>query len=195
MSKRLMRIQETIIDQQHRGIGLEIVIEITGNAIQMSLHFFIAVGRSVVKEGCKMGENCWKCGARLESSWKFCPLCGVGSTPEAHESIEAHRKHERAPIRGGVSGFVIGLIMAPVLIIYGTLICLMVGPWMVLGIPMIIAGICAPIIGPFVAIGAVRGNCPWCGAKIASVGPLNAFYCYACSKRIEVHKREIVRAE
>jgi hypothetical protein len=171
------------------------VIVITGNAVQSGLHFFIAVGRSAVKEGCKMGENCWKCGARLESSWKFCPLCGAGSVPETHQGVDTHTKIEKAPIRGGVSGFVIGLIMAPVLIIYGTLICLMVGPWMVLGIPMIVAGICAPIIGPFVAVGAVRGKCPWCGTKIASLGPLDAFYCYACSKRIAVHKREMVRAE
>lgn len=140
-----------------------------------------------------MSETCWKCGARLESSWKFCPLCGVGSAADQAPE-KTHPEHERAPVKGGVSGLVIGLIMAPVLIIYGTLICLMVGPWMLLGAPMIVAGICAPILGPFIAIGAVRGMCPWCGAKIATVGPLDAFYCYACSKRIEVHKRELVRA-
>jgi hypothetical protein len=98
-------------------------------------------------------------------------------------------------VKSGFSGLVLGLIMAPVLIIYGTLICLLVGPWMALGIPMIIAGICAPMVGPFIAISAVRGNCPWCGVKISSVGPMDAFYCYACSKRIVVRKREMVRAE
>jgi len=142
-----------------------------------------------------MSETCRKCGTRLENPWKFCPLCGAENAQEAGEIAKAHPEHEKAPVKGGISGLVLGLIMAPVLIIYGTLICLMVGPWMVLGIPMIVAGICAPIIGPFIAISAVRGTCPWCGVKISSVGPMNAFYCYACSKRIVVEKRELVRAE
>ena len=140
-----------------------------------------------------MTGTCLKCGDRLDAGWVFCPHCAAPSRREA--ATPEPRAHEKAPVRSSVSGLVIGLIMAPVLIIYGTLICLMVGPWMALGIPMIVAGICAPIVGPFIAVSAVRGNCPWCGVKIASVGPLNAFYCYACSHRIEVHKRELVRAE
>ena len=140
-----------------------------------------------------MNGTCLKCGEHLDTKWAFCPHCAAPRQPEAEKTEPP--PHEKAPVRGGVSGLVIGLIMAPVLIIYGTLICLMVGPWMALGIPMIIAGICAPFLGPFFAISAVRGKCPWCGAKISSVGPLNAFYCYACSKRIEVRKRELVRAE
>jgi hypothetical protein len=142
-----------------------------------------------------MSGTCGKCGTRLESPWKFCPLCGAENAQEAGEIAKAHPEHEKAPVKGGISGLVLGLIMAPVLIIYGTLICLMVGPWMALGIPMIIAGICAPMVGPFIAISAVRGKCPWCGVKISSVGPMDAFYCYACSKRIVVRKREMVRAE
>jgi len=60
-----------------------------------------------------------------------------------------------------------GLIMAPVMIIYGTLILPDGGAWMVLEFAMIVAGICAPIVGPFIAISAVRGSCPWCGVKIS----------------------------
>jgi len=141
-----------------------------------------------------MNGSCGKCGAHLESPWKFCPLCGAESAAEVREGATAHTEPEKAPVRGSVGGLVAGLIMAPVLIIYGTLICLMVGPWMALGIPMILAGICAPIVGPFIAISAVRGKCPWCGAKISSVGPVDAFYCYACSKRVVVEKRALVRA-
>ncbi len=140
-----------------------------------------------------MTGTCLKCGVHLDASWAFCPHCAAPNRRET-AAIEP-RAHETAPIRSSVSGLVLSLIMAPVLIIYGTLICLMVGPWMALGIPMIIAGICAPIVGPFIAVSAVRGNCPWCGVRIASVGPLDAFYCYACSRRIEVHKRQLVRAE
>lgn len=142
-----------------------------------------------------MTGTCRKCGARLESPWKFCPLCGADNAQVAGELGHAHPEPEKAPVKGGFGGLALGLIMAPVLIIYGTLICLMVGPWMALGVPMIVAGILAPMVGPFVAISTVRGKCPWCGVKIASVGPMDAFYCYACSRRIVVRKREMVRAE
>lgn len=140
-----------------------------------------------------MSKSCWRCGEHLDQQWGYCPHCAAPSGSEA--ARKEPPAHEKAPVKGGVSGLVIGLIMAPVLIIYGTLICLMVGPWMALGIPMIIAGICAPFLGPFFAISAVRGKCPWCGTKIATIGPLDVFYCYACSRRIEVHKRELVRAK
>lgn len=139
-----------------------------------------------------MSGLCSKCGISLDSSsWKFCPQCGAGCPRSG--SAEP-RKHEPAPARFAFSGLFFGLITAPVLIIYGTMICLL-GPPMVLGIPLIVAGILAPLAGPYLAINAVRGNCPWCGVKITSVGPLDAFFCYACSQRIVVRKRELLKAE
>jgi hypothetical protein len=142
-----------------------------------------------------MSGTCRKCGTRLESPWKFCPLCGAENAQAAGAIPKAHPEHERAPVKGGFSGLVLGLITAPVLIIPGVLMCLMVGPWMVIGIPFIVAGICAPFAGPLIGISAVRGSCPWCGVKISSVGPMSAFHCYACSKRIVVRKHQMVRAE
>ena len=109
--------------------------------------------------------------------------------------IAAPQEHGKAPVQGAFGGLFLGVIAAPVFIIVGTLMCLMVGPWMVVGIPFILAGICAPFVGPFLGIGAVRGKCPWCGTKISSIGPLDAFYCYACSKRIVVRKQEMLRVE
>jgi hypothetical protein len=141
-----------------------------------------------------MSGTCGKCGTRLETTWKFCPLCGVGNAQEAGEIAKAHPEPEKAPVTGGFTGLLFGLIAAPVLIIPGVLMCLMVGPWMVIGIPFIVAGICAPFAGPFIGISAVRGSCPWCGVRISSVGPIKAFYCYACSQRIVVENRELVRA-
>lgn len=139
-----------------------------------------------------MSGSCLKCGTSLEAPWKFCPHCGAVNAPAPHNHSEP--KHEKAPVKYAFGGLLFGLVTAPVLIIYGALICLL-GPAMVLGIPMIIAGICAPLLGPYLAINAVRGKCPWCGAKISSVGPLDAFYCHACSKRIVVVEREMLRAE
>jgi DNA-directed RNA polymerase subunit RPC12/RpoP len=139
-----------------------------------------------------MSMNCAKCGEHLETAWAFCPHCAV---PCGHDSQPVSRKHEAAPVTGGFSGLLFGLITAPALIISGTLMCLMVGPWMAVGIPFIIAGICAPFVGPLIGISAARGICPWCGARISSIGLLDAFYCYACSKRVVVRNRELLRAE
>lgn len=140
-----------------------------------------------------MSGSCSKCGASLEGSWKFCPHCGAVGAAESPEVHQPH-EHESAPARYAFGGIFFGVIAAPALIIYGTMICLL-GPAMVLGIPLIVLGICAPVLIPYLAINAVRGKCPWCGAKISSVGPLDAFYCHACSKRIVVVKRELLRAE
>lgn len=141
-----------------------------------------------------MNGSCSKCGARLQGDWKFCPHCGAMGVEAALPAVPSPAQHEAAPARYAFGGLFFGLVTAPVLIIYGTMICLL-GPAMVLGIPLIVAGICAPILGPYLAINAVRGKCPWCGAKIASVGPLDAFFCQACSKRITVKNRELLRAD
>lgn len=138
-----------------------------------------------------MTAKCSKCGTRLESPWKFCPQCGSGAITvlEAHPHV-----HEKAPARYAFAGLFFGVLAAPVFIIYGTMICLL-GPWMVVGIPMIMLGIISPILGPYLAINAVRGKCPHCGTKISSVGPLDAFYCYACSQKIVVRNREMFKPE
>jgi predicted amidophosphoribosyltransferase len=135
-------------------------------------------------------HSCTKCHANLDTQWSFCPHCGGAG---AHD-VPIPEKHERAPARFAFSGLVLGFVTAPVLIIYGTMICLL-GPPMVLGIPLIVMGILAPFAGPYLAINAIRGKCPWCDAKITSVGPLDAFYCHACSKPIVIRQREMFKAE
>jgi hypothetical protein len=140
-----------------------------------------------------MNQACAKCGGRLEAEWAFCPHC---ATPIRHESEKmAPARPQKAPILSGFSGLLFGLLMAPAMMMGGILLCLMVGPWMVVGIPLVIGGICAPFVGVLLGVSAVRGKCPWCDAKISSVGLLNAFYCYACSQRIVMRKGDLLRAE
>lgn len=138
-----------------------------------------------------MTATCSKCGTHLESPWKFCPNCGGGAVkvPAARP-----RDHEKAPARYVFAGLLFGVIAAPVFIIYGTMICLL-GPWMVVGIPMIILGILSPILGTYLAINAVRGKCPHCGIAINSVGPEGVFYCHACNQKIVVKNRKMLKAE
>ena len=141
-----------------------------------------------------MNGTCSKCSARLESLWKFCPHCGTTIEREASVTALQHREHEKAPVKSGISGLVMGLLAAPVLIIAGGMICL-TGLGVVLGVPLIVAGVCAPIIGSLIGLNALRGKCPWCGAKVSGVGLFDRFSCPACGKRIAMRKREMVKAE
>jgi DNA-directed RNA polymerase subunit RPC12/RpoP len=136
-----------------------------------------------------MNAACNKCGTYLEAAWAFCPHCAA---PCSHEAIP--RKHELAPVAGGFSGLLFGLIAAPVLIIVGAMICL-TGLGVFLGVPLVVLGVLSPLLGPVLGLNAQRGECPWCSAKIGSLTLFDRFSCPACSKRIIVRKRELLRAE
>jgi hypothetical protein len=97
-------------------------------------------------------------------------------------------------VKSGISGLLLGFLAAPVLIIYGGMICL-TGLGVFLGIPMIVAGVCAPLIGSLMGLNALRGKCPWCSADVSGVGFFDRFSCSACNARIAVRKGEMVRAE
>ncbi|MGA2570482.1 MAG: hypothetical protein ABSF23_08190 [Terracidiphilus sp.] len=141
-----------------------------------------------------MSRACLKCAAQLEAAWKFCPHCGATSGKEIQESTHEHPGHEKAPVKSAFGGLMLGFLAAPVLIIYGGMICL-TGLGVFLGVPMIIAGVCAPLIGSMMGLNALKGKCPWCGEWVSGVGIFDRFSCPACSKRIVVRKHELVRAE
>jgi len=136
-----------------------------------------------------MNATCGKCGEHLQVTWAFCPHC---ATPCVHDV--AARKHETAPVMESFSGLLFGVVAAPVLIIAGGMICL-TGLGVFLGVPLIVLGVCAPLIGPVLGMNAQHGECPWCSAKIGSLSLFDQFSCPACSKRIVVRKREMIRAE
>jgi DNA-directed RNA polymerase subunit RPC12/RpoP len=146
------------------------------------------------KERSLMSGTCEKCGAHLETAWKFCPHCAASIAHETAEPEHEHPHREKPPVKSAFGGLLLGFIAAPVLIIYGGMICL-TGLGVVLGIPMIVAGVCAPLIGSLMGLNAMHGVCPWCGAAVSGVGIFNRFSCPACSQRIVVKKRELLRAE
>ena len=139
-----------------------------------------------------MSATCVKCGGRLDAAWAFCPKCAA-PIPHEIEKTEPH-KHENAPVKGGFSGLLFGLIAAPVLIIAGGMICL-TGLGIFLGVPLIVAGVLAPLIGPMLGVNALHGACPWCGADVSGVGLFDRFSCPKCSQHIVMRKREMVKAE
>jgi hypothetical protein len=101
---------------------------------------------------------------------------------------------EKIPAKGAFGGLLLGMLVVPLLLIVGTMLCL-TGLGAILGVPMIIAGILAPLLGPMIGIGAARGKCPWCGTAISAVGGITGFYCHACSKKIAVSDRKFVKVE
>lgn len=139
-------------------------------------------------------NSCTKCGAHIETQWKFCPLCGVERERNAPEAPHAHAAREEAPVKSGFSGLFFGLIAAPVFIMVGVMIC-MTGLGIVLGIPLIVAGVLAPVIGPIMGVNAMRGTCPWCGGDVSGVGIFDKFSCPKCNHHIARKNREMLKAE
>jgi len=140
-----------------------------------------------------MNPHCLKCGTHLEAEWSFCPHCGAGNEPPAPPAPPVPRDHENAPVTGAFSGLLLGVIAAPVLIIVGVMLCL-TGLGAFAGVPMIIAGFFAPLAGPFFGSGSIGGRCPWCGAHISSLKHSHEFSCHACSRRVVVRNRALVKA-
>ena len=139
-----------------------------------------------------MPGHCSKCGAHQEAPWKFCPLCGEASVRAAQQHIEPE-KPEKSPAPGAFGGLFYGLIAMPMLIIVGAMLCL-TGLGAFVGVPMIIAGVLAPLMGPLIGMGAMKGKCPWCGAAVNSVANTQDFDCAECGKRIAIKHREFVPA-
>jgi predicted amidophosphoribosyltransferase len=135
---------------------------------------------------------CSQCGAQLSSPWRFCPLCGA-EVPLQTQETETEVEKQKAPMRSAFSGLFFGLIVTPMCIIVGTMLCL-TGLGAILGIPMIIGGILAPILGPMICVGEPKGKCPWCGAKVSNVFNAGSFHCHECGKKIDAHDRHFIKA-
>ena len=127
-----------------------------------------------------MNANCNKCGLTLDTLWSFCPKCGVavGHEPQPHAEPAVH---EKSSVPGAFGGLLFGVIVAPVLIIFGTLLCL-TGLGAFLGVPMIIAAIVAPLAGPLFGIGEHAVRCPNCHTREITIADNKPHYCPNCDK-------------
>ena len=133
-----------------------------------------------------MDANCAKCGMHLETSWGFCPHCGIGIKHEAHP-----REHENHPARGAFGGLFYGLIAMPILIIPGILLCLL-GWGIFFGVPMIVLGILAPLLGPVLGMGEHRAKCPGCGMKVITRSDGKLHHCPSCNESFAVGQDGVV---
>jgi DNA-directed RNA polymerase subunit RPC12/RpoP len=98
---------------------------------------------------------------------------------------------EKAPVKGAFSGLLFGVIVAPMMIIVGTMLCL-TGLGIFLGVPLIIGGILAPLAGPLVGFGSLKGKCPSCGTAVSSLNSKGSFECEACHQRIVIRDQKFV---
>jgi len=134
-----------------------------------------------------MERLCLQCQAHLDPAWNFCPVCAAPAPQVPQEKPEI----EKAPVKSAYSGLLLGLIATPILLIVGSLLCL-TGLGALLGVPMIVCGILAPLAGPMIGFVSLRGKCPWCGAQVSSLNSTQSFDCDACHRRIAIRNEKFV---
>jgi len=144
-----------------------------------------------------MEAPCSNCGKPLESPRQFCPACGSkkAEAVQAEEvrTVTEPQVAEEAPVKGAFGGLLFGVLAVPILVIVGTMLCL-TGLGAILGIPMILAALLAPLMGPMIGLQALKGKCPWCGVSVSSIANARDFHCHNCGRRIAIRRREFVSA-
>jgi hypothetical protein len=108
------------------------------------------------ERGIAMNNTCTHCGQPLELPWKFCSNCGMLISHPEETSVE-HPAPEPAPVKGAFGGMFFGFVAAPLLLVVGSLLCL-TGLGAFLGVPMIIAGVLAPLAGSLYGMAAPKGK-------------------------------------
>lgn len=139
-----------------------------------------------------MERHCSKCGAQLDTQWNFCPHCGGVIAGERLMPVEPE-KPEPNPAPGAFTGLYFGIIAVPVLVVVGGLLCL-TGLGAILGIPMIVAAVLAPLIGPMFGMRAHRGKCPHCGTRVTDIDTMENRECPVCNKRFSLRDHEVPKA-
>jgi predicted RNA-binding Zn-ribbon protein involved in translation (DUF1610 family) len=133
-----------------------------------------------------MAATCSTCNLQLSSSqWKFCPHCGSAVT---HDVVKQH-EHRHHPARGAFGGLAYGLIAAPILVISGVMICL-TGWGVFLGVPVIVMGILAPLVGPLFGMREHTATCPGCGTRVLTLADGKVHACPSCNAEFGVDEHD-----
>jgi hypothetical protein len=121
-----------------------------------------------------------KCGTPLETSWTFCPKCGLTAAHEIRPHPE-HADREKSTVPGAFGGLLFGVITVPVLVIFGTLLCL-TGLGAFLGVPLLIVAILMPIAGPMLGMGEHGVRCPYCHTREITIADGQLHSCPNCER-------------
>jgi hypothetical protein len=139
-----------------------------------------------------MDAQCSKCGMQLQMPWIYCPHCGVGTSHEIQPTTTpVQPEHTSTP--GAFGGLFFGLLAVSVLIIVGSLLCL-TGLGAILGIPMIIAAVLAPLLGPLFGMSEHKGKCPSCGMAVITFSDGLVHDCPVCNKAFAINNPDVISA-
>ncbi len=119
-------------------------------------------------------------------------MCGTASMPALQVKPDPEDV-EKPPTQGAFSGLLFGLLAVPLLVIVGTMLCL-TGLGAILGIPMILTAVFAPLLGSLIGMDAHRGKCPWCGAAISNMDSAHHPVCPVCNKEFAVKHHLFIKA-
>ncbi len=124
-----------------------------------------------------MSVQCSKCRMNLDAASRHCPSCGASTTHAARQSSD----NERHRVRGALGGLLFGLVTAPVLIIFGVMVCF-TGWGLLLGLISVAAGVLAPIAGSVFGMDEYAGKCPFCGTQMIGIPDGKAHGCPVCTR-------------
>ncbi len=95
-----------------------------------------------------------------------------------------------AKVRTGPVGWLTATSAGFILIVIGVLVSF-TGIGLILGIPLILAGIAYP----FIARHIITGPCPYCGIKVSTLGSRSEVKCRACGKPVVIQNKQFVKSE
>ena len=138
--------------------------------------------------------ECPKCRLENPPSAARC-YCGYsfGARPTAARGSSTTQARS-AKGQGALAGCIAGWGVSGCLIPLGILLCF-TGIGAIVGVPMILGGVMAPLLGPLMGLGALKGRCPWCGTGVTSGKSALGFDCPACKKRIVIRGKTFVRID
>lgn len=108
------------------------------------------------------------------------------------QSMENGTQTKSAKLEGASYGCLAGSVIYGFLTFVGILLTL-TGVGAIIGIPLIILGIVMFFISPLLGLGAVKGDCPWCGTTVTVMA--KGEDCPICKKRIVVKDKKFIKIE
>ncbi len=135
-------------------------------------------------------KPCRECSKDISAEALTCPNCGAPnphgeSVVEPCESKGVKAKGDK--LTGVAAGTLFGL---GCLIPAGILLCF-TGIGALFGVPLIIAGLIAPLFG----LMSIKGPCPYCGCTIRAMKTSEGVTCKACKKRVVVRGGKLYRVD
>lgn len=133
-------------------------------------------------------RNCPDCGKQISDRAAACPNCGAppvadesATTPQLVQQVVTPT--ESAKLEGVVIGTASGCLTSVLLFVGGGLLCA-TGIGALIGVPMIIGAILAPIVGPLLGLAHKKGRCPNCQGEVSVAPGERGTTCGSCKRRI-----------